>query len=45
MAKSPLVQGKKVRLKRTQVLKTNPLNLITDRADANQRNYNQLKQS
>ncbi len=38
MARSPLGQGKKERLKRTLVLKTNLLNPINDKADANNRN-------
>jgi hypothetical protein len=39
MERSPLEQGKKGRLKRTLVLKTNLLNLITDKADVNNTYY------
>jgi hypothetical protein len=40
-----LEQERKEKLKRTLVLKTNQLNLITDKADANTRNKIQPKQS
>jgi hypothetical protein len=39
MARFPLGQEKKERLKRHLVLKTNLLNLITDKADANNTYY------